>query len=595
VAPRSAGSRAEAEPGRAVAQGMQGKNFGMGDGRVSVVILEKFATGLDMNCKLPSRLLLPVFSFGRVMVLMVLLLCAHALPAQFYFGKQYIDGYTMKTFGVRGPGTDYWMMRGMFDFHRSSVRFSRLDSVGEPIASYVPEVPGGEEIEGRDLIYMPQDQALTAIGQGAGDSLSPEFQWTGIILQWNDAGGVNYLNAVQRDSFSVFFYGVDSCTAGSLVASGAYGRIVPALDQSDGLIARFRAQDGGLICTAGFGGQGNDQLGDVAKVPGQNQIVAVGSAEGFGAVETGVYVVSVDTNCNKLWSLMLDGPGDEGGYNVLVDDSGILIFGSTNSFASYGQCFVARMSLSGVLLGFQVLDIMPATGCWMNEAVILPNGNYLISGTNSYSWGMYAELDSNLTVQWVRRKPDWSFHQSMTVDTATSSLYVWTITEAIGTSQTDGALFRMGLNGTGFSGCNFQTVSTFSSTAGSVSNLSTVGDDHPTQVMDRFVTVNSVGDTLRVEDACGFYVHVEPNADFDIAVEPQPAVDRVKVRFVGGLMADGQYWVSDMAGRMVLQGDVAVGMAEMELDIAALPAGVYGLEVVTGDVRRGVKVVKVGW
>jgi hypothetical protein len=79
----------------------------------------------------------------------------------------------------------------------------------------------------------------------------------------------------------------------------------------------------------------------------------------------------------------------------------------------------------------------------------------------------------------------------------------------------------------------------------------------------------------------------------DISVSPNPASDKTILSISGTINDNCTYSVIDMLGKNKMKGlvDTAVGK-EFELDIQALPAGVYFVEVSDGTDVRTVRLVK---
>jgi hypothetical protein len=67
-----------------------------------------------------------------------------------------------------------------------------------------------------------------------------------------------------------------------------------------------------------------------------------------------------------------------------------------------------------------------------------------------------------------------------------------------------------------------------------------------------------------------------------ITLAPSPAVDLLKVRFEEAVAEDGRYEIYDMAGRLVLHGEVLAESNELTIAVAELTAGIYALRVTHG-------------
>jgi hypothetical protein len=82
----------------------------------------------------------------------------------------------------------------------------------------------------------------------------------------------------------------------------------------------------------------------------------------------------------------------------------------------------------------------------------------------------------------------------------------------------------------------------------------------------------------------------DPSA-LTLGVFPNPAHERLQVRFGQAVRGDGMLRMWDATGRVVRSVAVASGTFVIDVDCVGLAAGVYALEIVSGDGRGSVKVV----
>jgi hypothetical protein len=102
---------------------------------------------------------------------------------------------------------------------------------------------------------------------------------------------------------------------------------------SDILIVRTD-QNGDSLWSKTYGGTGDDR-GYLIQQTNDKGYIIVGSTTSFGAIDTDMYVIKIDSIGNELWSKIYGGPGkDIGKYIQRTSDGGYAIIGSTNSFGA---------------------------------------------------------------------------------------------------------------------------------------------------------------------------------------------------------------------------------------------------------------------
>lgn len=136
-----------------------------------------------------------------------------------------------------------------------------------------------------------------------------------------------------------------------------------------------------------FGGNGID-IGYSAKPTLDGQYIIVGSTSSYGAGNTDVYLVKLDSMGNIMWQKTYGGfLNDVGKAVIQVADSGYFIAGFTNSYGAGGyDSYLIRTDKMGNLIWQKTyggLDWDFAT-----DLVYTPDGNLAVVGnTSSYGSG----------------------------------------------------------------------------------------------------------------------------------------------------------------------------------------------------------------
>lgn len=85
-------------------------------------------------------------------------------------------------------------------------------------------------------------------------------------------------------------------------------------------------------------------------------------------------------------------------------------------------------------------------------------------------------------------------------------------------------------------------------------------------------------------------VALEPGVESDLKVFPNPAGDRLTIRFTGKAQGESLVRLLDLTGREIQRRDFTGNSADLSLE--GVPAGMYLLECTQGEVKRVRRIVK---
>jgi len=215
-------------------------------------------------------------------------------------------------------------------------------------------------------------------------------------LTWNTflgGSGSDYGNGITVDgSGNVYVTGTSSATWGSPVLSYIGGG-------SDSFAVKLNSS-GGLTWNTFLGGSDYD-MGNGIAVDGSGNVFVTGDSYWTWGSPVRAYIQSLDAFAAKLnssggltWNTFLGGGGDDYGYGIMVDTSGI-IYVTGYSGASWGtpvnpysggtDAFVARCDSSGALAWNTFLG--SANFDYARGITLDTSGNIYVTGFSGATWG----------------------------------------------------------------------------------------------------------------------------------------------------------------------------------------------------------------
>jgi len=113
-------------------------------------------------------------------------------------------------------------------------------------------------------------------------------------------------------------------------------------------VSSLFAQPPDTLWTRVYGGEHDDCIYDVIETS-DSEYVAVGSTRSFGAGNSDVYLIKLNTNGDTMWTKTYGGPLDDVGRSVQeTSDGGFIIAGWTESFATDGSnIYLIKTDING--------------------------------------------------------------------------------------------------------------------------------------------------------------------------------------------------------------------------------------------------------
>lgn len=136
-----------------------------------------------------------------------------------------------------------------------------------------------------------------------------------------------------------------------------------------------------------FGGYGVD-IGYSGKPTLDRHYIVAGSTSSYGAGNTDVYLVKVDSMGFPIWEKTFGGFGNDVGRSVIqLSDSGYVIAGFTNSFGAGGyDVYLVRTDKNGILIWQKTFGGLDWDFAY--DVVLTPDGNIAVVGnTSSFGHG----------------------------------------------------------------------------------------------------------------------------------------------------------------------------------------------------------------
>jgi hypothetical protein len=131
-----------------------------------------------------------------------------------------------------------------------------------------------------------------------------------------------------------------------------------------------------------FGGNGID-IGYSGKPTLDKQYIVTGSTSSYGAGNTDVYLVKVDSMGFPIWEMIYGGFNNDVGKSVIqLPDSGFVVAGFTNSFGAGGyDAYILRTDKKGTLIWQKTFGGLDWD--FANDLVLASDGGIVVCGNTS--------------------------------------------------------------------------------------------------------------------------------------------------------------------------------------------------------------------
>lgn len=467
----------------------------------------------------------------------------------------------------------------------SDIVLTEVDTSGGVVWSQIIKMSTGTNTEIARGVYWEQG----AIGI-AGEAMNGN-ETDGLIVQTDGTGSVQWCSMYGAASRAESFNAIAS-NSFAYIAAGRAGNLLTSGADDDMLIMQISKNTGSVDCGKTFGGNGDEEAFGVVKMQNGNS-VAVGWTNSFGANGKAIYVVRMDSSCNKVWSVIVDGPGDDIAFDVVEDaNDGVAITGQTNSFGTPAkmQPFMLRLGNSGLFFSMHIFD-NPNYMEGGRSIASIPSGGFILGGrtmtNDSIAWMM--RLNQNF-------QPDWFHHYKGISVRGVEQFADGAFFYGVGRSKQQGSpqesMYLVHANSMGAT----------PNVCMDVPLTPNVNVPQPTtmQVPDTILTVSGMTQgsctatpiQLTDQDLCTT-VGIEDGIRRDIRLAPNPATDRVRVDLEFSALQDTRIEVLDLQGRTLTE--LALGAVDTyraQLDVSGFASGLYLVKVTAGEHALVRKLVK---
>lgn len=149
------------------------------------------------------------------------------------------------------------------------------------------------------------------------------------VVKTDSSGAMLWQRTYSAINSKDIYHTVSEDAQGSLYVTGSSD--LNDSGHSNVLIAKL-SSSGTLLWMREFGGGEFDAGADILTIDA-NGCLVVGASRSFGAGDTNLYLLRVDTNGEMVWQRVFGGPESEHGHRILKGgDSGFILLGDTSSF-----------------------------------------------------------------------------------------------------------------------------------------------------------------------------------------------------------------------------------------------------------------------
>jgi hypothetical protein len=527
--------------------------------------------------KLDFSIALRSVTTALFLFLLAIVLPSGSLLAQTPFERGFSDDPERdNAYGIDNAGNNY-VVTGTVDSpgDANDILLYNVDLNGTSSnAVRIGDPAAPNEEWGLDVIAEPQGAYVVAgAHRGSNQQIKP------LLVQTTTTGTIQWASEYPDGNLDGAFNAVAPVSNYGYHAAGYTGNLLSSGANSDLYIAIVSNNTGSQFCGNSFGGNGDDVAYGAAALS-NGAFVSVGYTESFGVNGKAAYIVVTDSNCNKVWSRTVDGPGDDIAYAVTEDAFGITIVGQSNSFNSNSRwnTMMIRFNLGGLYLATNIFE-NPNYQDGARSIKTHSNGGYIISGQtlvqDSIAWMM--RLNPNFGVDWYHQFSGISLRDVEDVGTGTF-LGAGSIRP---TGSTRNDAFVVHADNMGMTGATCNPLS--------LTPSNTVVTPQDASPPDTVLTVTGSGTStlsltstpiiLDEYDACTF-VGIAPGLPGRVDLFPNPSAGQVRVDFAFDGMRDTHLELYDLQGRNLLSRELGqTDQGILPLDLSALPAGTYLLRI----------------
>jgi hypothetical protein len=310
---------------------------------------------------------------------------------------------------------------------------------------------------------------------------------------------VQWTKTIGGSSQDVAYSIIQSSDGGYVVAggTGSFGA-----GGSDIYVVKLDS-GGNVQWTKTIGGSSQDVAYSIIQSSDGGYVVAGGTGS-FGAGDSDIYVVKLDSSGNVIWTKTIGGSLTDVAYSIIQSsDGGYAVAGYTGSFGAGGwDIYVVKLDASGNVQWTKTIG--GSYGDEANSIIQSSDGGYVVAGwTESFGAGdrdmFVVKLDSSGNVQWTKTIGGSNDDGALSIIQSSDGGYV--VAGGTGSFGVRGDIYVVKMDANG-NVCFSQNITNYSvsSNVGSSSSPSTVA-------ISQSPTVNTVSPTVAsyassVSDVC---------------------------------------------------------------------------------------------
>jgi len=443
---------------------------------------------------------------------------------------------------------------------------------------------------GTDLLTLDDGNVLIT---GRTNSFNGGNDFDVFLVKINPTdGNVIWSKAIGTDSTEFGFKAINSSDGDILVIGPVTGN-----NKTDMMVLKVSNTDGHVIFARKTGFQySNDTPYDIKDLGGSNGLVVLGSS-GVGLLGMNdICAAILDSNAIINEALFFGGTSDEEGrvLNIrFAGDGYIYIAGSTGSYGAGGNdFFVLKVKVSP---GIPTVTWFKTYGGADNEnltAFELNEQGFLLSGlTSSFgvaTEGLLVQIDTAGTVIWSKSEgyEGDDYLQGILTDTANNLNLIVGYTNSFGAGN-DG--FLIVTNSDGSSGTcdgNPGIIAQSHSINDSIQSGLTALTSDTMNVTEADAGISAVSLTPTIAQVCP--VSVEQFDNSGVAVYPNPFSGNINITV--NFATEYDIEIFDINSRVVY--NRSTDSKSVEINLSALPAGIYTLVCKNRDTVQRSKIVK---
>jgi len=422
---------------------------------------------------------------------------------------------------------------GSFGHGSTDIWLIALDSNGDFLWQ---KFYGTPEIEkASDAIMTPQGDIFIVGSTTQYYAESYQLYFLGVdqygqIITANTYGGVNW-------DFGLGICQTSDSTFALVGETYSYGH-----GQSDIYVLQLNRQ-GDTLWTKTYGGTLEDRASSIKLMPDSSLLIA-GATKSFGNGSFDFYLIRTNKNGDSLWTKVQHHITDAEFLDVLINpDASLVACGyQKDSSDSYRDLALQKFDSQGNLYWNHAHHFHESSDAYLSTILSRPNNNLLFGGTSTYRPTADARVIQSDSGGWWK-----------------SSIF-------IGTNDDDDFGYKISKDY--FHGENYFMIGRTKGYGVSMSGLFFVRFDSSLYY-----------DTTRIVDLpTSFANQTLGEKSNPLRLFPNPAQNRLNIQYVNNSKVV-EYTIYDMNGRQMMQAKLN-GKSNMQIDISALPDGIYHLRLI---------------